>query len=91
MFILALAKSRTGAKLGSAVLSAEAIVTGVNGALAAGILTGLLLNALLGWWWADIAPESSSWSTASERDDTTCVKPDPDRRSAMLDAWRFRS
>ena len=55
MFILALAKSRTGADLGSAVLRAEAMVTVVDGALAAGILAGLLLNALLGWWWADIA------------------------------------
>jgi divalent metal cation (Fe/Co/Zn/Cd) transporter len=37
------------------VLSAEAKVTIIDGALAAGILAGLLLNALAGWWWADIA------------------------------------
>jgi divalent metal cation (Fe/Co/Zn/Cd) transporter len=29
-------------------------VTVVDGALAAGILVGLVLNAAIGWWWADI-------------------------------------
>jgi divalent metal cation (Fe/Co/Zn/Cd) transporter len=91
MFILALAKSRTGAELGSAGLSAEAMVTAVDGALAAGSLTGLLLNALLGWWRADIGAGAILVVYASERDDTTCVKPDPERRPAMLDSWRFRS
>jgi divalent metal cation (Fe/Co/Zn/Cd) transporter len=55
MFALALGKSRTGAELGNPVLRAEARVTLVDGALAAGILVGLLLNALVGWWWADLA------------------------------------
>jgi divalent metal cation (Fe/Co/Zn/Cd) transporter len=27
----------------------------VDGALAAGILAGLVLNAVAGWWWADVA------------------------------------
>lgn len=27
----------------------------IDASLAAGILAGLLLNALAGWWWADIA------------------------------------
>ncbi|MGI8756509.1 MAG: hypothetical protein ACR2MB_11735 [Acidimicrobiales bacterium] len=30
-------------------------MTVVDGALAAGILVGLVLNATLGWWWADVA------------------------------------
>ena len=55
MFALAASKARTGAELGHPVLSAEANVTVIDGALAAGILTGLLLNAVVGWWWADIA------------------------------------
>ncbi len=55
MFALAAAKARTGAELGNPVLSAEAKVTFIDGALATGILAGLLLNATLGWWWADIA------------------------------------
>lgn len=55
MFGLAWGKARTGRELGNAVLSAEAKVTVVDGSLAAGILVGLLLNALFGWWWADIA------------------------------------
>lgn len=55
MFALAAGKARTGRQLGNPVLSAEAKVTLVDGALAAGILVGLTLNAALGWWWADIA------------------------------------
>jgi divalent metal cation (Fe/Co/Zn/Cd) transporter len=55
MFGLAAGKHRTGAQLGNPVLLAEAQVTVIDGALAAGILAGLLLNALAGWWWADIA------------------------------------
>ncbi len=55
MFALAAGKARTGASLGNPVLQAEAKVTVVDGTLAAAILVGLLLNALLGWWWADIA------------------------------------
>lgn len=54
MFALAAGKARTGRELGSAVLAAEAKVTLVDGALAAGILIGLTLNAAFGWWWADI-------------------------------------
>jgi divalent metal cation (Fe/Co/Zn/Cd) transporter len=55
MFGLAAGKSRTGRLLGNPVLSAEAMVTVVDGALAASILVGLVLNAVVGWWWADIA------------------------------------
>ena len=55
MFGLAAGKSRTGRLLGNPVLSVEAKVTVVDGALAAGILVGLVLNAAFGWWWADIA------------------------------------
>lgn len=55
MFGLAAAKARTGRELAHPVLQAEAGVTLVDGALAAGILAGLALNATLGWWWADVA------------------------------------
>ncbi|MFN7149294.1 MAG: cation transporter [Microthrixaceae bacterium] len=55
MFALAWGKARTGKELANPVLSAEAKVTVVDGSLAAGILAGLLLNALFGWWWADVA------------------------------------
>jgi divalent metal cation (Fe/Co/Zn/Cd) transporter len=55
MFGLAAGKARTGAELKNPVLSAEAKVTVIDGALAGGILVGLLLNAIFGWWWADIA------------------------------------
>jgi divalent metal cation (Fe/Co/Zn/Cd) transporter len=55
MFVLAAAKARTGVELGSPVLTAEAKVTMVDGALAAGVLVGLAVNAAAGWWWADVA------------------------------------
>jgi divalent metal cation (Fe/Co/Zn/Cd) transporter len=55
MFALAAGKARTGTALGNRVLSAEAKVTVVDGLLAAAILLGLVLNAVAGWWWADVA------------------------------------
>jgi divalent metal cation (Fe/Co/Zn/Cd) transporter len=55
MYTLAWGKRRTGRELGNTVLLAEAIVTFIDGSLAAAILVGLVLNAALGWWWADLA------------------------------------
>ena len=55
MFALAAGKASTGARLENRVLSAEANVTLVDGLLAAAILLGLVLNAVAGWWWADVA------------------------------------
>lgn len=55
MFALAAGKARTGAQLGNPVLQTEGRVTLVDGALAVAVLAGLLLNAILGWWWADPA------------------------------------
>ncbi|MFD2415064.1 cobalt transporter [Amycolatopsis pigmentata] len=53
MFLLAAGKTRTGAALDNPVLRTEGHVTLVDGLLAAAVLTGLTLNATLGWWWAD--------------------------------------
>jgi divalent metal cation (Fe/Co/Zn/Cd) transporter len=55
MFSLAYGKAVTGKALDHRVLKAEAKVTVVDGALATATLIGLLLNALAGWWWADVA------------------------------------
>jgi divalent metal cation (Fe/Co/Zn/Cd) transporter len=55
MFALAAGKARTGAELGNPVLRTEGRVTLVDGLLAVAVLGGLVLNALLGWWWADPA------------------------------------
>jgi divalent metal cation (Fe/Co/Zn/Cd) transporter len=54
MFSLAAGKSRTGKALGNRTLQTEAKVTVIDGALAAAILVGLVLNAAFGWWWADL-------------------------------------
>jgi divalent metal cation (Fe/Co/Zn/Cd) transporter len=53
MFALAAGKARTGTALGNPVLRAEGRITMIDGILAAAVLCGLLLNAALGWWWAD--------------------------------------
>ncbi|MBO0840653.1 MAG: cation transporter [Sciscionella sp.] len=53
MFALAAGKARTGAAMDNPVLRTEGKVTGVDGILATAVLAGLLLNATLGWWWAD--------------------------------------
>lgn len=53
MFGLAIAKRRTADVLDSAPLRSEAGMTFLDGILATLTLTGLALNATLGWWWAD--------------------------------------
>ena len=53
MIALAAGKRVTGRQLGNPVLRAESRVTVIDGALAAAVLLGVLLNAALGWWWAD--------------------------------------
>jgi protein-S-isoprenylcysteine O-methyltransferase Ste14 len=55
MLALAAGKARTGRALGNPVLQTEGRVTLIDGILAATVLLGLLLNAALGWWWADPA------------------------------------
>jgi divalent metal cation (Fe/Co/Zn/Cd) transporter len=53
MLTLAWGKIRTGRALGNPVLRAEGKVTLVDAYLAGAVLAGLVLNAVLGWWWAD--------------------------------------
>jgi divalent metal cation (Fe/Co/Zn/Cd) transporter len=55
MFALAAGKARAGRALGNPVLSTEGRVTLIDGILAVAVLLGLVLNAALGWWWADPA------------------------------------
>jgi divalent metal cation (Fe/Co/Zn/Cd) transporter len=53
MFALAAGKRDTGERLANPVLQAESRVTVIDGALAAAVLVGVVLNAAAGWWWAD--------------------------------------
>ena len=55
MFALAAGKARTGRALDNPVLRTEGRVTMIDGILAVAVLLGLVLNAALGWWWADPA------------------------------------
>jgi divalent metal cation (Fe/Co/Zn/Cd) transporter len=50
---LARAKRRVGEQLGSAATASESRQTLLCAYLSAALLTGLLANAVLGWWWAD--------------------------------------
>ena len=53
MPLLSRAKKRVGAQLDSRAMRADAVQTDFCVWLSAILLGGLLLNALLGWWWAD--------------------------------------
>jgi divalent metal cation (Fe/Co/Zn/Cd) transporter len=53
MFALASGKATTGGRLGNPVLRTEARITVIDGALAIAVLVGVVLNAAVGWWWAD--------------------------------------
>ncbi len=53
MPLLARAKRRVAARLNSRALHADSRQTDICAYLSAILLVGLLLNALLGWWWAD--------------------------------------
>jgi divalent metal cation (Fe/Co/Zn/Cd) transporter len=55
MLALAAGKARIGRALGNPVLQTEGRVTLIDGILATAVLLGLVLNAVLGWWWADPA------------------------------------
>lgn len=53
MLLLARAKGALGAELGNHPLAAEARMTLLDSLLAALIMLALVLNLVLGWWWAD--------------------------------------
>src|SRR6476661_10080239 len=53
MPILSGAKKRVGKELSSAAMTADAKQTDFCVYLSAILLAGLILNAVLGWWWAD--------------------------------------
>ena len=55
MPVLSRAKKKVGMELGSAAMYADAKQTDFCVYLSAILLVGLLLNAALGWWWADPA------------------------------------
>jgi divalent metal cation (Fe/Co/Zn/Cd) transporter len=55
MPLLSRAKTKVGNELGSAAMQADAKQTDFCIYLSAILLLGLLLNAALGWWWADPA------------------------------------
>jgi divalent metal cation (Fe/Co/Zn/Cd) transporter len=53
MPFLSLAQRRAGRELGSASAVADSQQTLLCTYLSAAVLVGLVLNAVLGWWWAD--------------------------------------
>lgn len=53
MPLLARAKRRTGERMGSATVVADSTQTQLCAYLSAILLGGLILNATVGWWWAD--------------------------------------
>lgn len=53
MFAVGAGTQDTGERLGNAVLQTESRATLIDGALAAAVLAGVVLNAAAGWSWAD--------------------------------------
>ena len=53
MPLLGRAKQRVGRQLGSAATAGEGAQNLLCAYLAAGVLAGLVANALVGWWWVD--------------------------------------
>ena len=53
MPFLSFAERRAGRELGSATAVADSKQTLICTYLSAAVLVGLVLNSLLGWWWAD--------------------------------------
>ena len=50
---LGVAKRRVAVRLSNVALRAEAIFTLVDAVLSATVLVGLVVDRVLGWWWAD--------------------------------------
>lgn len=55
MPFLSLAERRAGTELGSASAVADSKQTLICAYLSGAVLAGLVLNSVLGWWWADAA------------------------------------
>lgn len=55
MLVLGMKKHRVGKAMQSQTVVADAKFTLIDGLLASTVLVGLLLNTVLGWWWADQA------------------------------------
>ena len=79
MPVLSLAQRRTGRELGSQSAVADSKQTLLCTYLSAVLLAGLLLNALIGWWWADpiaalvIAGVAAREGREAWRGDTCCA------------------
>jgi divalent metal cation (Fe/Co/Zn/Cd) transporter len=78
MPLLSRAKRRVGTAMGSAAMQADATQTEFCTYLSAILLAGLLLNTVLGWWWADpvaalvMAPIIAREGIAGLRADPCC-------------------
>lgn len=78
MPLLARAKRRVAAGLNSRALLADSRQTDICAYLSAILLGGLILNALLGWWWADpvaalvMVPIISKEGVGALRGETCC-------------------
>ena len=71
---LAYAKQRTGRRMGSKALEADAMETWVCAYLSLALLAGVGLHLAFGWWWADPVGAAAmlpviiwqGWETAKE-------------------------
>lgn len=91
MPLLVRAKRRVGRELGSATVAADAVQTELCTYLSAVLLAGLLLNATLGWAWADplvglvIAVVAAREGLQAWRGDGCCAPPVPTSAHLAVD------
>jgi hypothetical protein len=97
MPVLSVAKFRVAHELGSRAMNADARQTEFCSYLSAILLAGLLLNAVVGWWWADpvaaliMAPSLlEKGITAFEaRSIATAAADFPQRPGSDINPWAY--
>jgi divalent metal cation (Fe/Co/Zn/Cd) transporter len=92
MPVLARAKRRVAAGLGSGALTADAKQTSLCAYLSVIALVGVALNTIMGWWWADpiaalaMVPIIAKEGAEGLRGESACA----DCASESMDGGRFR-
>jgi divalent metal cation (Fe/Co/Zn/Cd) transporter len=96
MPVMSLVQRRAGRELGSASAVADSKQTLLCTYLSAAVLVGLVLNAALGWWWADpaaglvLAALAVREGRNALRGDTCCAPVLPPVASDLVDADQLR-
>lgn len=92
MPFLSIAQRRAGRELGSASAVADSKQTMLCTYLSAAVLVGLVLNGVLGWWWADpvaalvLAALAVREGRNAWRGELCCAHPGPEQAATTVDS-----